>query len=118
MKRGEHIRVTLLLHSLTAAWKKGFEVCSHLEAAACLEGLPAIYICKLAWQSHAFHDISTGSDAIPLWLRQLSMAVGTLILTLAFIDESVLELRVQRVVVTSSEASRNARWCCPASSVS
>ena len=78
-----------------------------LFAAACLAVLSAFYSCKLAWQSHAFHDISTSNDATPLWLPQLSMALGTVILTIAFIDELVLEVRGQRVVPTSDESSGN-----------
>ena len=32
------------------------------------------YSARLAWQSHVFHDISTGVDATPLWIPQLPMA--------------------------------------------
>ena len=106
LKKGEHIRVTLLIGSLTGAWKRGFELWS-LFAAFALAALSAIYSSKLAWQSYTFHDISTSNDATPLWLPQLSMAVGTLVLAIAFIDELVLELRGERVVVTSEEASHN-----------
>ena len=35
------------------------------------------------------------------------MALGTLILAIAFVDELVLELRGERVVLTSEEASHN-----------
>ena len=63
--------------------------------------------CRLAWQSYTFHDISTSNDATPLWLPQLSMALGTVVLAIAFIDELVLELRGERVVIVSEEASRN-----------
>ena len=106
LKKGEHIRVTLLIGSLKGAWKRGFELWS-LFAASALAALSAVYSSKLAWQSYTFHDISTSNDATPLWLPQLSMAVGTLILAIAFIDELVLELRGERVVVTSEEASHN-----------
>ena len=106
LKKGEHIRVTLLIASLKGGSKRGFEVWA-LFAASALALLSAIYSSKLAWQSYAFHDISTGNDATPLWLPQLSMAVGTLVLAIAFIDELVLELRGERVVVTSDEASHN-----------
>ena len=106
LKKGEHIRVTLLIGSLKGAWKRGFEVWA-LFAASALAALSAVYSSKLAWQSYTFHDISTSNDATPLWLPQLSMAVGTLILAIAFIDELVLELRGQRVVLTSEEASHN-----------
>ena len=62
---------------------------------------------RLAWQSYQFHDISTSNDATPLWIPQLSMALGTTVLAIAFIDELVLEARGRRVVAGSDEATRN-----------
>jgi len=106
LKKGEHIRVTLLIASLKGGAKRGFEVWA-LFAASALAVLSAYYSCRLAWQSYTFHDISTSNDATPLWLPQLSMALGTVVLAIAFIDEFVLELRGQRVVIVSEEASRN-----------
>ena len=106
LKKGEHIRVTLLISSLTGGWKRGFEIWA-LFAATLLALLSAFYSSRLAWQSYTFHDISTSNDATPLWLPQLTMALGTLVLAIAFIDEFVLELRGQRVVIVSEEASRN-----------
>ncbi len=106
LKKGEHIRVTLLVSSLHGAARRGIEVWS-LFAASLLALLSAFYSCKLAWQSHAFHDISTSNDATPLWLPQLSMAIGAVVLAIAFIDELVLEIRGLRVVPVSEEATRN-----------
>jgi hypothetical protein len=56
----------------------------------------AWYSVRLAWQSYAFHDMSTGNDATPLWLPQLSMAAGNLILAIAFVDLFVGELAGRR----------------------
>jgi TRAP-type C4-dicarboxylate transport system permease small subunit len=95
LKRGEHIRVTLVLSMLRGRVRRGFEVWA-LAAATCLAGLFAFYSVRLAWQSYLFHDISTASDATPLWIPQIGMAVGTCILLVAFIDELVLELRGRR----------------------
>ena len=106
LKKGEHIRVTLLTSSLTGAAKRGFEIWA-LFAASALAALSAVYSTRLAWQSYTFHDISTRSDATPLWLPQLSMALGTAVLAVAFIDELVLELRGERVAVEPEEALRN-----------
>lgn len=106
LKRGEHIRVTLLLAALSGRWKRALELWA-LFAASLLATLIAVYSCRLAWQSRSFHDISTGSDATPLWIPQIGMALGTLILAIAFIDELVLEVRGQRVVHVSNEALRN-----------
>ena len=106
LKRGEHIRVTLLLAALEGRARRAVEIFA-LGAAVLLAGLFAYYAVRLAWQSHAFHDISTGNDATPLWIPQLSMAAGTLVLLIAFIDELVLELQGRRVQPVSVEATRN-----------
>ena len=54
-----------------------------------------------------FNDISTGNDATPLWLPQIAMALGTVVLAIAFVDELVLEILGRRVPAQSSEALRN-----------
>src|SRR5664280_47247 len=106
LKRGEHIRVTLLLASLKGKSKHGLEIWA-LFAATLLAVLLAFYSCRLAWQSHTFHDISTSNDATPLWLPQISMALGAVVLAIAFIDELVLEIRGERFLPVSDEALRN-----------
>ena len=106
LKRGDHIRVTLLLGALRGGVRRGLEIWA-LAAASLLALLTAFYSCRLAWQSHAFHDISTSNDATPLWIPQLAMAAGTVILAVAFVDELVLELQGRRVTVVSDEASHN-----------
>jgi TRAP-type C4-dicarboxylate transport system permease small subunit len=106
LKRGEHIRVTLLLGALTGRWKKGLEIWA-FGFASLLSVVIAFYAGRLAWQSRTFHDISTASDATPLWIPQLAMALGTAILAIAFIDEFCLELQGRRVAASSDEALRN-----------
>lgn len=106
LKRGEHIRVTLVLSALKGRWKKGLEIWAFGFATA-LSSLFAYYSCRLAWQSHTFHDISTSNDATPLWIPQIAMAVGTVILAIAFLDELVLEISGKRMERVSDEALRN-----------
>ena len=106
LKRGEHIRVTLLINALRGGARRALELWS-LGLATLLALLFAFYSCRLAWQSHAFHDISTSNDATPLWIPQLAMAVGTVVFAIAFADELVLELRGRRVQAASGEALRN-----------
>ena len=106
LKRGEHIRVTLVINALRGTSRKALEVWA-LVVALLLAMLFAYYSCRLAWQSYTFHDISTGNDATPLWIPQLSMAWGTLVLAIAFLDELVLELRGHRRAPASGEMLRN-----------
>jgi hypothetical protein len=42
-----------------------------------------------------------------LWIPQIGMAVGTLVLLIAFIDELVLELRGKRIPYQSDESLHN-----------
>ena len=106
LKKGEHIRVTLLLNH-SGRYRRALELWS-LGAAVLLSGLAAYYSTRLAWQSHLFNDISTANDATPLWIPQLAMAAGSLILLIAFVDELVRELRGQRTrLAEASEALRN-----------
>ena len=106
LKRGEHIRVTLVLNALRGRMRGALEVWS-LAVATLLAGLAAAYSVRLAWQSYAFHDISTANDATPLWLPQLPMAIGTVVLAIAFVDELVLELRGRRRAAEPAEGLRN-----------
>ncbi len=106
LKRGEHIRVTLLLGALKGRAKHALELWA-LAGASALAALMAYYSVRLAWQSHSFNDISTGNDATPLWLPQIAMAAGTLILLLALLDELVLEWRGLRVEPVSDEMLHN-----------
>ena len=92
LKKGEHIRVTLLIGRLSGGTRRVLEMWS-LSVAVLLSGLFAFYACRLVWQSHAFNDMSTSNDATPLWIPQLAMAVGTVLLCVALVDEWVLELR-------------------------
>jgi TRAP-type C4-dicarboxylate transport system permease small subunit len=106
LKRGEHIRVTLLMSSLHGRARRALEIWA-LAAAVLLAGLSAFYACRLAWQSRVLNDVSTGNDATPLWIPQLSFALGSVVLLVAFVDELVLELQGRRAHATPEEATRN-----------
>ncbi|HEX3633327.1 MAG TPA: TRAP transporter small permease [Casimicrobiaceae bacterium] len=95
LMRGEHIRVTLVLEHAGAAGKRWLERWS-LAAALLLSLAFAWYSVRLAWQSYQFNDISTGNDATPLWIPQLSMAAGDVILAIAFIELLVAEISGRR----------------------
>lgn len=95
LKKGEHIRVTLLLGALKGGAHRALEVAC-LAVATLLSGFLAFYAARLVWQSWEIDDISVGIDATPMWIPQVFMALGTLVFFIAFCDELVLELRGQR----------------------
>ncbi|MEO5766008.1 MAG: TRAP transporter small permease [Casimicrobiaceae bacterium] len=106
LKRGEHIRVTLILERTGVRARHGMELVA-LVVATAIAAAFAFYSVRLAYQSWSFNDISTGNDATPLWIPQLSMAFGTVVLAIAIIDELMLEWRGERHVAARTEALRN-----------
>ena len=91
LRRGEHIRVTLLLNHLPATAHRWLDVFCHV-VAVFMAGALAWYSIRLVLQSREFVDISTGLDATPLWIPQLGMAIGTSLFTLAFLMDLILLL--------------------------
>jgi len=85
LRHGEHIRVTLVLTHLHGKARHALEVTA-LTSASIIAGFLAWYSCRLVWQSYDFHDVSVGVDATALWLPQLTMAAGTILLLLALLD--------------------------------
>ncbi|MBL0946437.1 MAG: TRAP transporter small permease [Hydrogenophaga sp.] len=96
LKQNEHIRVTLIIGKLTGGARRGMELWA-LSVAVLMSGALAWFSWRLVWQSHQFHDISTASDATPLWIPQILMGLGCTVLLVALIDEWVLELQGQRL---------------------
>jgi TRAP-type C4-dicarboxylate transport system permease small subunit len=101
LRRGEHIRVTLLLNQLPAGGRQVLDVLCHVVAVA-LSGALAWFSIRLVLQSREFADISTGLDATPLWIPQLGMAIGTTLFAFAFLGDLILLLRGEALRDASS----------------
>lgn len=106
LQRGEHIRVTLLLQALPARWRGLLELWCLLAALALCSGL-AGYAVRLVWVSYTTLDVSQGSDATPLWIPQLTMALGCVGLALAFAE--ALACRVQGTPFFAEPSTESAR---------
>ena len=92
LKRGEHIRVTLFLDRFEGRFRRPLELWSHAAGTFFCAAL-ALYSARLAWTSRVFNDISQGNDATPLWIPQIAMAVGAVVLCIAMVDEFAAVIR-------------------------
>ncbi len=85
LKSNSHIRVTLITLKMSdfQFWLS--------ELFACLTGtfislFFAFWSFNLVYESFKFGDLSPGIVAVPLWIPQLSMAIGVATLAICFID--------------------------------
>ena len=102
LKRGEHIRVMLLLERFDGKLRRPLEIWSHV-AGAVFAGALAWFSVRLAWQSYEFHDVSQSNDATPLWIPEIAMAVGAIVLVIAVVDDLVRVLRGEPIGRESDE---------------
>jgi len=107
-KHGEHIRVGLVLERVGPQLRAALEWFS-LAAGTAVAATLAFYSIRLVLQSHEFEDISQGVDATPLWIPQLTMAFGSVVLLVALIDDLVMTTlgrEPTRLAHASGEAAR------------
>lgn len=91
LRRGDHIRVTLLLQRLPERGRRLLELWG-AGAGLALSAFLAWYACRLVWVSFTTHDVSPSSDATPMWLPQITMALGCIGLAVAMADVLVCQL--------------------------
>jgi len=87
-RKGEHIRVTLILQQLSGRPRRWLEL-GCLAVGAVLAGAFAAYSVKMVWWSYAFNDVSASNDRTPLWIPQIGMALGGVVLFVAMVDELI-----------------------------
>jgi TRAP-type C4-dicarboxylate transport system permease small subunit len=106
--RGEHIRVTLFIDRFTGTPRRTLELLS-LVIALAFAVLFAWFSIKLSWQSYTLNDVSQGNDATPLWIPQISMAVGSSIFALALLDCLVCKAlgKPEFAGIASDESAKN-----------
>ena len=102
LKRGEHIRVSLFLERFHGRLRRPLELWSHA-AGTFFCAVLAWYSVRLVWLSYQYHDISQGNDATPMWIPQITMALGAAVLLAAMTDDFVQLLRGRDVATTKDE---------------
>ncbi len=87
-RQGGHIRVTLLIHRFSSgAQRKLMIVVMMLFTLMMAYG--SYHLSYLVYESWSFHELSQGYIAIPLWMPQLPMALGAILLFVALVDDLI-----------------------------
>jgi TRAP-type C4-dicarboxylate transport system permease small subunit len=79
-----------------------------LVVATLLVGLFAWFTCDMAVTSYQLGDVSQGLVPVPLWVPQSGMALGLVVLAIAFVDDLVATLRGRPTSYADTEARRAA----------
>lgn len=104
--RNEHIRVTFFL-SMASGRSRNWVEAWALGVSSLLAVLLAFFSVRLVMQSIEFNDVSTSMDATPLWIPQLSMALGTVVFAIAVIDRFIGHIRHPDQVAAPTEGLRH-----------
>ena len=91
LRCNDHIRMTLVLALTKGGVRKGAEVLC-LAAASLLTGFFAWATVQMAWLSFTLNDVSQGLVPVSLWIPQSGMALGLVILVIAFADDLLVTL--------------------------
>ena len=104
LRHGSHIRVTLLTQKLPQSGQRLVEIfcllAGFLLAAFC--GWHALLLVVDSWQ---FHEQSYGVVSVSLWIPQLPMALGLLVLAVALLDDLIAVLLGGETSYQSADAS-------------
>ena len=77
-----HIRVALLIQSFSGPNRRAIEVVC-LGIMSAITCFVAYYLARLAHDSWSFGERSEGADAILIWIPQLPVAIGALLLAVS-----------------------------------
>lgn len=102
-KEGGHIRVTLAIKNLSPVGRKVQE-CAVLVVGTLLSAYMAYYMVHLVWESYIFEEVSYGYIPVPIWIPQVPVALGSIMLTVAIMDDLCRLLRGKLPAYQAHEA--------------
>ncbi|WP_103763186.1 MULTISPECIES: TRAP transporter small permease [Roseovarius] len=92
LRAGGHIRVSLVTQALGERSRHALEIVV-TAIGLVMSAYAAWFMILLVLESHEFGDKSSGMVSVPLWIPQVPVALGLIILAIALTDELVALLR-------------------------
>ena len=94
-RSGEMVRVALLIERLQGRTRIRAELGTLILGTALVAAF-AYYSIDLVWDSYRFNERAQGVLPVPMWIPQLGMAFGAIVLLVAFLDELALAVTGRR----------------------
>ena len=91
LREGGHIRVALVIQRLAPGPRRFVELWC-LGVAIVLTAWFAWYAANLVVQSYTYNDLSPGMVPVPIWIPQVPIVLGLIVLLIALIDDFLTTL--------------------------
>jgi TRAP-type C4-dicarboxylate transport system permease small subunit len=102
MRSGAQIRIGLFVDRMPFPARFTLELAYRIVGAAVVAYL-SYNLVFLAYDSWDFGDRSAGLIGIPVWIPQVAMVVGTILLSLRFLEEAYILLRDREIASPDPE---------------
>ncbi|TAK86436.1 MAG: TRAP transporter small permease [Betaproteobacteria bacterium] len=106
-RHGDLVRVSLLIDRLPARARHRAEIAC-LAAALAVVGYIAWASCRFVFESWKFGELAQGLIQIPIWIPQMSLVLGALVLAVAVLDDFVTVARGGKPTYRLAEEARHA----------
>jgi TRAP-type C4-dicarboxylate transport system permease small subunit len=106
-RRGELVRVGLLIEHLPPRIRRGFAL-GALGITVVFVGYMVYAVLRFVYDSWQFNEVAQGLIQIPIWIPQSSFVAGALILFVAVLDEFVVLARGGTPAYQAAEDTRRA----------
>jgi TRAP-type C4-dicarboxylate transport system permease small subunit len=107
-RHGELVRVGLWIDMLGSKKRRYAELLA-LTITALFVGYMTWAVVRFVYDSWQFHEVAQGLIQLPIWIPQLSFAIGVAIFLVAVLDELVAVLRNEKPAYQVAEEERRAK---------
>ena len=107
-RRGELVRVGLVIDLLPPRLRRAVAIAA-LAIALAFVGYMLYAALLFVYESWKFKEVAQGLIQIPIWIPQLSFAIGVLVFLVAVLDEFVVLVSGGKPAFEASEEDRRAR---------
>ena len=107
-RRGELVRIGLVVDRLPPRTRRAVALAA-LGITVAFVAYMAYAVARFVFESWKFSEVAQGLIQIPIWIPQMSFALGAVVLLIAVLDELVVLARGGKPAYEAAEEERRAR---------
>lgn len=107
-RAGELVRVGLVIERLPPRARRHVETAC-LGAAALFVGYMTYAVVRFVYESWRFEEVAQGLIQLPIWIPQMSLVIGAIVLLVAVLDELWAHLAAGKTAYQAAEDARRAQ---------